>query len=295
MDQFRKIMVALDHTEMDEILVKYAALFMNTLQAGSLTFVHIFEKDKNPVDPHSKNSLEFDLRSFLETKLKEESFSWEITFLKGEVHDELLHAIDKNDIDLLILGRKHEIRGSGSLPQKTVKRCHSSVLFIPEEPFHHLQKVLVPVDFSDYSLLALKQALFLISQNNGQVICQHIYEVPSGYHRTGKDYHEFAEIMKGHAINDTKVFLKKHNLPSEKLTFIYTLDKEGKPAKKIFKYAQAEKIDIICLGSKGRTAAASMVLGSVAENIVEMNGDTLLLVVKTKEENLGFFDAISKL
>jgi nucleotide-binding universal stress UspA family protein len=280
---------------MDEVVVRYASLFMNTLQAGSLSFIHIFENDTNPLDPHSKNSIENDLRSFLNDQLKGESFSWEISFLKGEVHDELLQAIDKNDIDLLILGRKQEIRGSGSLPQKTVKRCHSSVLFIPEEPFHNLQKILVPVDFSDYSLIALKQALFLARQNGGQVICQHIYEVPSGYHRTGKDYYEFSEIMKNHAINDTKVFLKKHKLPPEELEFVYTLDKDGKPAKKIFKYALEEKMDMICLGSKGRTAAASIVLGSVADNLVKMNGEIPLLVVKTKDENLGFFDAISKL
>lgn len=304
MDSPVKILVAIDLSKMDDVIIEYATLFRNTLQAGTLVFVHIHDTDhsdsifggfKNSPKTEVNYESQAELRTQIQEKLKDVSFPWELDIIEGEIHESLLETVKKHNAQLLILGKKDRLKGSGSLPKKTVKRISCSVLFIPEEPFRHINTILVPVDFSDYSALALKESLFITSKNGGRVICQHIYEVPSGYHRTGKDFYEFAKIMEGHAKNDTQTFLKKNKLPSDSATFIYTLDKDNDPVKLIYNKAKEEKVDMICLGSKGRTAAASIVLGSVAEDLVARNTEFPLLIMKKNDGSLGFFDALSRI
>ena len=49
------------------------------------------------------------------------------------------------------------------------------------------------------------------------------------------------------------------------------------------------------MGSKGRTASASILLGSVAEKLVQANNEIPMLILKKKGENMGFFEALFKI
>ena len=52
---------------------------------------------------------------------------------------------------------------------------------------------------------------------------------------------------------------------------------------------------MLLVGSQGRTAAASLLLGSVSEKMLHYENHIPLLVVKEKGGNLGFFEALFKL
>ena len=73
------------------------------------------------------------------------------------------------------------------------------------------------------------------------------------------------------------------------------LDDDPHPADKIYKTGKEMGVDMIILGSKGRTSAAAFLIGSVAEKLVMENSDIPLLLVKKGKENLGFLDALFKL
>lgn len=300
MVHFKKIMVCLDLSDLDEVLIQYAHAFMNSLQAESLIFIHIYQKHQSNIlfgkskkdpDLKSADALYIEIKNKLNNLLEKATFSWNIDIMEGDINETMLEATKKHDADLMIMGRKQELENSEGLPKKTVKKSECSVLLIPEAPYREIKIVLVPVDFSQHSAVAVKLALLLLG-NEGQIHCQHVYEVPSGYHRTGKDYYEFAKVMEGNAVKDTKDFIKKYNLPEEKLKFIYILDEKGRPAKEVIKYSKKIGASLISMGSKGRTEAASFLLGSVAEDIVTLNDIIPLLVVKKKNENLDFFDVI---
>lgn len=162
---------------------------------------------------------------------------------------------------------------------------------MPEQFNHEIKKVLVPVDFSNHAVLALRQAEELTNDMGSQVELVHLYTVSSGYSKIGKSYEEFEEIIKGHAENECKKFLKKYQFP-EDLKCTYINSSEGSKAELIHNHAVACKADMTVIGSKGRTLASAILIGSLAERLVFRESDIPVLVVKKKHENMGFIEAI---
>ncbi|MDQ3394104.1 MAG: universal stress protein [Bacteroidota bacterium] len=301
MVDFKKIMVCIDFTEIDEALIKYTEKLLGSFQIDSIVFLHIIQRKQSNFfgqsdDDNRKSvgAIKNELNNYLSNLTKGFTQKWLIDIFEGDINDKIFEATKKYDIDLLVMGRKHDLDDSEGLPKRTVKKSGCSVLLVPEAPVKEIKNLLVPIDFSEYAAFAVKVALALAGPA-AKVHCQHVYEVPSGYHRSGKDYYEFAKVMAKHAENDTATFIKKYNLPKEKLDFTNTLDENNTTAKIIITFAKKNGIDFICMGSKGRTGAASIFMGSVADDIVSLNDIFPLLVVKKKNENLGLFDAISRL
>jgi nucleotide-binding universal stress UspA family protein len=58
----------------------------------------------------------------------------------------------------------------------------------------------------------------------------------------------------------------------------------GRPAKVITDFAVKNNVDLIVVGSQGKTGFKRLVLGSVAESVLRM-AECMVLVVKNKEEN----------
>ncbi|MCC4770646.1 universal stress protein [Methanosarcina sp. DH2] len=56
---------------------------------------------------------------------------------------------------------------------------------------------------------------------------------------------------------------------------------EGHPANELVRYAEEEKMDIIVMGTRGKTGIDRLLLGSVAENVVR-NSKVPVMVIKEK-------------
>jgi nucleotide-binding universal stress UspA family protein len=52
----------------------------------------------------------------------------------------------------------------------------------------------------------------------------------------------------------------------------------GKPAAEIVEAAQKGKYDLVVLGSKGRNAVSDLLLGSVAQRVMSLSKQSVLLV-----------------
>src|SRR5690606_23842167 len=153
----------------------------------------------------------------------------------------------------------------------------------------NFEHVMVPVDFSSYSILSLEFAQ-AITNDPGKIKCYHIYEVPAGYTKTGKSFKEFSEIMLQNAQKDYQAFIEKHGLPEYDCSFIQKNDRNR--AKILMKSAKNEGVDFIIIGSRGRTNSASLLIGSVAEKLIHLNNKIPMLVLKKKGENMRFLEAL---
>ena len=120
-----------------------------------------------------------------------------------------------------------------------------------------------------------------------------MYEVPHGYSKTGKSFEEFAQIMKENAKEDFKRFIQKHNHKELECHFILN-DGEGQ-GKALLEEAERLDVDMILLGSRGKTKSAAILLGSVAEKLVLVNNIFPMLIFKKKGETMGFFEALFKI
>jgi len=133
----------------------------------------------------------------------------------------------------------------------------------------HLKKILVPCDFSSYAEHALTWAVRLAQQKKAQIIL--IYAVPIFSRLSYTDVPVLVEIPKletklvaeGEA--QMKKFLAEHNtgqVPIEPRVML------GDAFAVICHVAEEEQVDLIVLGSHGRTGLAHVFLGSVAERVV---------------------------
>ncbi len=305
---FKRILVGLDFSEMDATLIQYTSMLCKLGNVEKVYFIHIsknLELPKEVAEAYpdllapTDEALTQRVQESLTKYFDAPNCSIEIAIKEGNSTNLILRWAKIKEIDLILMGRKLELDGKGVIPGKIATMSSCSVLLVPENTPFKISSILVPVDFSEFSKLAVEKAL-QIQQWPGldqvKIHCQHVYFVPTGYHKSGKSYEEFAGIMKQNATNDSQTFLSTlEQINKANIHFECTLDEDQKPADKIHFYAEQAKVDLIIIGSKGRTAAAAILLGSIAEKLVGFNKHIPLLVVKQKGENLNFFEALFKL
>ena len=114
----------------------------------------------------------------------------------------------RNDIDLVVMSRKPLEKSSGKLSEKLTRKAPCSVLMIPEGNESKITKVAVAVDFSEHSADAMDVGIaFASAASIAEIVCLHVYNVPSGYYKTGKCYEQFAEVMKKNAEQNYQEFI----------------------------------------------------------------------------------------
>ena len=141
-------------------------------------------------------------------------------------------------------------------------------------------KILFPTDFSPASESALRWATSLARDTGARLLIVHVEEPPTAY--VGGDY----------AIPETTA-PARHEL-AKLLALVVPFDQGisyehrillGDPAPEIVKLAEEEKVDLIVLGTHGRTGLSRLLMGSVAEHVVR-RADCPVLTVKHPPEQL---------
>lgn len=300
-------MVCLDLSEMDESLIKFTSYIARMMDSDSIYFVHVAQSldmpDEirhkypdllAPVDETIQKEMEFSIKQYFEGP---PNCHKEVLVREGNASDKILKIAGQKDVDLLVLGRKTGLPGKGVLPAKLARVAHLSVLLVPEILPRIMDSILVPVDFSKHSFLALQQAIKIKETSDVPIgiSCIHAYQLPFGWHSTGKSQEEFAEIMKGHAKKDYQKFIKQAGPQYQNIPCHFVINDDNESAQEIYQQAVSLQADIIILGSKGKTAAASVLMGSTSEKLAEYDKGIPLLIVKDKNENIGFLEALFKI
>lgn len=138
------------------------------------------------------------------------------------------------------------------------------------------QKILVGVDGSDKSLEAADYSITLAKNMATQLIILNVLETEPWYY--GEKAYEWAspeELDKVYEIEKAKIqkILNKikENAKTagiESITKVLMIPRTDGIVKSILKYAEDEEIDLIVVGTRGRTGIKRMLLGSVASGVV---------------------------
>jgi nucleotide-binding universal stress UspA family protein len=299
---FKRILVGLNLTDRDEAVTKYASMIANVLHSGSITFMTVASHPDIP-ESVSKEFPEL-LETALEAKRKQlektvsKFFSANpgtevnCTIAEGNRLEAILRYVKENDIDLIVLGKKQEKDASGLLSEKLARKAPCSVLITSDEEKPVVRKILVALDFSEHSVDAVEMAVG-IAKASGlvEINCLHVYEVPTGYSRTGKSHEEFAAIMEQNARKECEQFMKQRDLQGIQVIPHFALGE--RPSMVIREFAEKLEVDLIVVGARGRSTGAAIFLGSVTERLLRLT-DRPLLAVKRKGSGLGFLEALFK-
>ena len=136
-------------------------------------------------------------------------------------------------------------------------------------------KILVPTDGSDFAKKAQKQALFLSKVSGAEIIALSVTEnnFVNGLPLDDEVY-QLNQILNERSEENLKEFdeLNEDNL---KITHVV---REGSPAKVILEVAKEEDVDLIVMGSSGKSGFDRFIMGSVADKVVNSAKCAVLVV-----------------
>ena len=123
-------------------------------------------------------------------------------------------------------------------------------------------QVLFATDFSTLSDAALNMAAALTRQMKGRLLIVHVEEPPVAY-ASGDFYYGVAEPAREHLMEMLdKIHPVGEEIPVERHLLT------GAPALAILDFAEKQSVDLIVLGSHGRSGLSRILVGSIAEQVV---------------------------
>ncbi|WP_425639402.1 universal stress protein [Algoriphagus yeomjeoni] len=299
----KKMVVCLDQTSLDQTLIQHAAFIAQVNQTKKIYFVNVIKNLSIPKEvleefPNLIENMINERQEAMESMVKEhfnhpKGISLNYIVKEGSLSKKILKLAEEKSADMILIGRKVHLPGTGVASTRLARRASCSLLIVPEGSKTKMKRLLVPSDFSDYSKDALEEAIMIAEKHGGlEIVCQNVFTVPSGYHYTGKTYDEFTQIMRMHAEINYKKFIRKIDTKGNKITPVYTQDINDDPVEEIVAKAKEIDADGIIIGAKGRTAATALFIGSMAERLIQYNDSIPLLVTRPKGKNAGILDYI---
>jgi len=139
------------------------------------------------------------------------------------------------------------------------------------------QRFLVPVDFSEYANQALDYAIGLASKLGARLTLLHVIQsLPLGGFDMGVTLpYTYIQDLEAEIANSMQAYLQRvtaAGLEGE------TAVVHGVPFQEIIETAKTQQIDLIVMGTHGRTGLLHVLLGSVAATVVRLAPCPVLVV-----------------
>ena len=150
-----------------------------------------------------------------------------------------------------------------------------------------MKKIIIPVDFSEFSEYALKAAVQLAKKHQSEIILVHMLEMPLGYSNHDSDYGKTLVFMIKHAEKKMEAFTNQSYLKDIKINVII---KHFTVFPEIGDLAIDQDASLIVMGSHGSGHHSSF-LGSNTEKVVR-NSKIPVLIVKEELKTVDFKNVV---
>ena len=197
----------------------------------------------------------------------------------GNIEKDLLGIVRDEEIDLVVMGthgRRYLGRWFiGSVTEHMLRNVPVPVLTVSHiEAEKHaiglvsLKRILYATDLSQSSSIGMRYAIELARGTGAQLTVMHVVDDEDRmlWGPALIAHLDRAKLLEEwrHKLDD---FIKREGVPD---IAIEALMVEGKPFRKIAKYAEAENIDVIVLNLQSKSIVERALLGSTAERVVRL-------------------------
>ncbi|MFP9193603.1 universal stress protein [Natrialbaceae archaeon A-CW1-1] len=203
----------------------------------------------------------------------------------GTPHTEILETASESDVDHIVMGShgRSPITGPflGHVSETVVQRAPVSTTVVPEgttalENRDLPGNVLVPVDGSEQAEAALRYALETFPGATHTAF--YALEVPFDRSREEVEGTYLEAILDEHERQGEEILQSAVAVADEYDAELGTASASGKPSREIIAHAETGDYDQIVMGSHGRSLAARLFTGSVAERVAQRSPLTVTLV-----------------
>jgi len=147
-----------------------------------------------------------------------------------------------------------------------------------------MKRILVPIDFSERSIEALKVAVQIAKQTGAEIILLHLIDLPSdevGMFVDGVPTGPAAIVLMNNARAKFDELFQQDFLQGVKVEDYVDFNK---PFEGISDYAKEKNVDLIVMGSHGTSGLNGFFVGSNTEKVVRTSEIPVLVVKKPVEE-----------
>ena len=299
MNRYKRLLVALNLTDLDVSTVRYAAMIGRMAQSQRVCFVHVAEslailESLRAQHPQLVEVPEDVIEAKMRDVVKEHFHGCPNVELRYEVTDgspivELLRRARQHDINLAVVGKDPDNRDGAATPTKMARKAPCSVVIVPGRSEPRIGRILVPVDFSPHSKDALCTAIAVARAGEASIDCLHVYDVPPVYAKIGRTYDQFAAMMRDAALEAYKRLASTVDMSGLDVKPHFAVD--DRPSKAIENAIGTLQPDLVVMGARGRTDAAAVLLGSATERVI-CRTSVPVLAVKKKGETVGLLAAL---
>lgn len=206
----------------------------------------------------------------------------------GPAVSTILLAAEKHDADVIVTGTRglsglrHVLLGSTA--ERLVQHSPIPVLSVhPEmQPPERIGRILVPTDFSDDGEAPLDAAVRILGDTNAEIVIFHAFHVPVEYTHLAGGF-VMPDLARS-ALGEARDALERIAAPLRATGQNVTVAaREGYPAQAIEIEARDREVDLIAMGTHGRSFLPHVVLGSTAERVVQHSPCPVLTVRRSED------------
>ena len=277
-----RILLATDLSARGDRALERAITIAARSQA-QLTILHVFEeiRDDRPTYAYRAQSWQrpndaveiakHRVRRGLRRDLGDAAENATVLVEEGEPADVIERVAVAHGIELIVTGVAREGLFArrpvilGSTVDRLLRRSPAPILIVRNRARAPYEHVVVAVDFSDTSAIALHAALRFFPSHTLYLL--HAFEVP--YASLVEDGERYAAEYRNTRMRDLEAFLDSIFLADDDRRRLVPLIQRGHPERLIRDHVLAHDADLVVMGTHGRGAISEALLGSTAKGILE--------------------------
>ena len=272
MGKYKKILVAVDGSESGNNALREAFKLANDEKCW-ITVTSVVPPYEGDIDLTGVKDVRKAMRKPCEDALAEarKIADTERALIKtvceeGETYERIVDLADAENCDVIVVGRRgrrHFERALvGSVTARVIGHTQRDVLVVPNNTALGWKKILVATDGSKYSAVAVDKAIAFAKSYSGALVVVSIVDVPTEFYAEAP---KAVEDMIQKAKEYTAAVKKRAEAAGVKAeTFIG----EAEAYQAIVKLAAEQGVNMIVVGSHGRTGLRRLLMGSVTEKVI---------------------------
>jgi SulP family sulfate permease len=258
MQPFRRILVPLACTGSDRTLLDYASMIAGWDGGIAFYFAHALPS----AGLAEQRELLDQMRAATPESLATSGAAITYSVLVGERLDALLQFAAAERADLILLGHRRSRSGRRSLARRLAMTAPCSVWLVPEGSPARLECVLAPFDLSRRSADALGVATSIAAAAGlDECLALHVR-----FNSALVTFEEYQEIEMAEEQEAFHLFVAPVDLHGVDVVPVY--EESANVAAAIDRIADRKNCDLIVMGTRGRSTAAAVLLGSETEQII---------------------------
>lgn len=238
---------------------------------SEITLLYVIPADKvsGEIESLIMKNIHSEMKKLLDDSVSENVKSVEMLIEKGNPVEKISEIAENKEMNLIILGEGNHSENEhfklGSTTERMMQKNEIPVMVVKNEPVKPIKKILCPVDLSEPSKRALTNAIFLSNRFGAELTILNVLKPLEVFsYRIEVDNKKENQLLLQQQKEEFDTFLKNFHINKH---LHQVKIEQGEPEEEILNEIRKQGIDLLIMGTTGKTGLSKILLGSVTEKV----------------------------